>query len=89
MSTAATAASSSPPRPSARQPRLQDVVRRSLGEWRRIGAPSHVLRWLREGVRADWVDGPPAPFHHGVTTFTPEERVWLTEERDRCLGVGA
>ena len=70
-------------------PRLQDAVRRRLGAWRRIGAPSHVLRWLREGVRAEWLDGPPRPFHHGVTTFSPEERRWLSSERDRCLGTGA
>jgi len=70
--------------------RLQDKVRSRLAAWRRIGAPSHVLRWLHEGVRAEWIDGrPPAPFHHGVTTFTPEERHWLTGERDRCLGTGA
>ena len=68
---------------------MQDVVRRRLAAWRRIGAPNHVLRWLREGVRADWLDGPPRPFHHGVTHFTPEERSWLTGERDRCLGTGA
>ncbi len=48
-----------------------------------------MLRLLLEGVRADWLNGPPAPFHFGVSTFTPEERVWLTGERDRCLGTGA
>ena len=69
--------------------RLQDDVRRRLGEWRRIGAPRHVLRWLQQGVRCEWLDGPPAPFHHGVTNFTPDERAWLTTERDRCLGTGA
>ena len=69
--------------------RLQDRVRRRLGAWRRLGAPRHVLRWLREGVRAQWLDGPPAPFHFGVTRFTPEEREWLSGERDRCLATGA
>ena len=62
---------------------------RRLGAGRRIGAPSHVLRWLREGVRADWTDGPPPPFHHGVTRFLPQERTWLSSERDRCLLSGA
>jgi hypothetical protein len=47
------------------------------------------MRWLREGVRAEWIDGPPAPFHHGVSHFTPEEREWVTGERDRCLLSGA
>ena len=73
----------------SRAPGLQDVVRRRLGAWRRIGAPSHVLRWLREGVRVEWENGPPKPFHHGVGSFTPAERTWLTAERDRCLGTGA
>lgn len=73
----------------SRVPRLQDGVRRRLGAWRRIGAPSHVLRWLREGVRVEWENGPPKPFHHGVGSFTPAERTWLTAERDRCLGTGA
>ena len=54
-----------------------------------MGAPRHVLRWLREGVRVEWLDGPPKPFHYGVTTFTPDEREWLTSERDRCLATGA
>ena len=76
-------------RSAAPRERLQDGVRRRLGAWRRIGAPRHVMRWLREGVRAEWLDGPPEPFHHGVTSFTPEEREWLTGERDRCLGTGA
>jgi hypothetical protein len=74
---------------SAPAARLQDLVRRQLGAWRRIGAPRHVLRWLSEGVRAEWLHGPPAPFHFGISTFTPEERVWLSSERDRCLDSGA
>jgi hypothetical protein len=44
---------------------------------------------LREGVRADWLNGPPAPFLFGISTFKPEERVWLTGKRDRCFGAGA
>ena len=75
--------------PPQRHRRLQDAVRRRLGVWRRIGAPKHVLRWLQEGVRVEWENGPPEPFHHGVTSFTPAEREWLTGERDRCLGTGA
>jgi hypothetical protein len=64
-------------------------VRARLGAWRRIGAPNHVMRWLREGVRCDWIAAPPPPFHHGVSRFTPDESAWLTGERDRCLLTGA
>ena len=70
-------------------PSHQERTRRRLAAWRHIGAPSHVMRWLREGVRTDWIDGPPPPFHHGVSRFTPEERDWVTSERDRCLQTGA
>jgi hypothetical protein len=49
-----------------------------------------VLQWLGEGVRVPWNErGPPAPFHHGVASFTSPERSWLTAERDRCLATGA
>jgi len=68
---------------------MQERVRSRLGEWRRIGAPSQVLRWLREGVRAEWLAEPPPPFHHGVSHFSDEERSWVTEERDRSLLSGA
>jgi hypothetical protein len=61
-----------------------------LGNWRRIGASRQVLNWLREGVRVPWNErGPPTPFHHGVASFSPGERAWLTLERDRCLRTGA
>ena len=69
---------------------LWERTRSALSEWRRIGAPGSVLRWLREGVRCEWLDKPPLPFHHGVSrTALGEERRWATAERDRCLGTGA
>ena len=65
-------------------------VRRRLHAWRRIGASRQVLSWLADGVRIPWnARGPPAPFNHGVGSFTPSERAWLTVERDRCFGTGA
>jgi len=65
-------------------------VRSRLAAWRRIGASAQTLRWLGEGVRVPWAEqGPPAPFHHGVSRFTPEERRWLSRERDRCFETGA
>jgi len=49
-----------------------------------------VLRWISQGVTVKWNErGPPAPFHHGVSRFSPDEREWLATERDRCLGTGA
>ena len=77
-----------PPRPPG-LPSHQERTHRRLAAWRHIGAPPHVMRWLREGVRTDWIDGPPPPFHHGVSRFTPEEREWVSFERDRCLQTGA
>ena len=68
---------------------LQCLVRRRLAWWRRIGAPARVLRWLHEGVRCEWVDAPPAPFHHGVSLVAPEDRGWLRDEVRRCLATGA
>ena len=47
------------------------------------------MRWLREGVRAEWIDQPPPPFHHGASRFTDDERQWVSSERDRCLLTGA
>mmetsp|Transcript_20576 Transcript_20576/g.51403 ORF Transcript_20576/g.51403 Transcript_20576/m.51403 type:complete len:274 (-) Transcript_20576:1782-2603(-) len=64
----------------------KDRVRARLSAWQDIGAPRRVLSWLKEGVRVHWNErGPPAPFHHGVSSFTPAERAWLTLERDRYL----
>ena len=70
-------------------PTMQQQVRKRLGVWRKMGAPNHVLRWLREGVRCEWIDAPPPPFHHGVSTFTADDREWVSKERDRCLQTGA
>ena len=64
-------------------------VRRNLAEWRRIGASRKVLRWLNEGVRVQWENGPPPPFHHGVSTFSQEDEDWLAGELPRCLSTGA
>ena len=68
---------------------LQQQVRSKLAAWRQIGAPSHVLRWLREGVRCEWLAEPPPPFHHGVSRVAAEDREWISHERDRCLQTGA
>ena len=64
-------------------------VRASIDFWREIGASPLILRWIREGVRIDWLHRPPPPFHHGVSRTKPEHREWLTAECDRCLLTGA
>jgi hypothetical protein len=64
-------------------------VRASAAFWAEIGAPRHVLRWIREGVRIDWLDQPPPPFNHGISRTRPEHRAWATTECDRCLQTGA
>ena len=65
-------------------------VRSTLAAWRAAGASRQVLRWLGEGVRVPWdVDGPPAPFHHGVSSFTQSERAWLSAEMQRGVATGA
>ena len=35
------------------------------------------------------MDGPPQPFHHGMSSFTQSERRWLWHESHRCRGTGA
>ena len=53
-------------------------VRASINFWREIGASPLILRWIREGVRIDWLHRPPPPFHHGVSRTKPEHVEWLT-----------
>jgi hypothetical protein len=77
-----------PPRPPG-LPTLQQQVRQKIAAWRRIGAPNHVLRWLREGVRCDWIAEPPPPFHHGISRVAADDLEWISAERDRCIQTGA
>ena len=44
---------------------------------------------MSEGVRCEWLDQPPAPFHHGVSRVAPEDRAWLRDEARRCIATGA
>eukprot|EP01052_Picozoa_sp_SAG31_P020359 SAG31_NODE_1526_length_8004_cov_4.741176_5_plen_75_part_00 len=52
-----------------------------------------MLRWIREGVKIDWVDKPPPKFHHGDSLQTDElsddEKYFLSKEVPRCLQAGA
>ena len=82
-----------PAAPQARGSNLKEYhyirVRKQIAEWRRMGASRKVLSWIRDGVRVQWAKGPPAPFHHGTSRFTPPQQAWLAEELGRCLGTGA
>ena len=70
---------------------LQEVARRRIGAWRAAGAGLQTQRWLREGVRLDWVNGPPRPFDHGTSLgdCTAAQLDWLEAEKQRCLETGA
>ena len=68
-------------------------VRRRLNGWRLLGAELKVLRWLRSGVKLEWVERPPGRFHQGESLKTedlsPDERHFLAKEIPRCLTSGA
>eukprot|EP01052_Picozoa_sp_SAG31_P065459 SAG31_NODE_24287_length_485_cov_0.683938_2_plen_127_part_01 len=66
-------------------------LRKRLEAWRLAGATGEVLRWLRQGVRLNWLADPPAKFHQGdsCTTPTPDEDHFLDKEISRCLRTGA
>ena len=64
-------------------------VRNRIAEWRKAGASRKVLSWIERGVPLQWQNGPPQPFHHGVSRFTPSQQDWLATELPRCLGTGA
>ena len=68
-------------------------VRRRLNGWRLLGAELKVLRWLRSGVKLEWLERPPGRFHQGESLKTedlsPDERHFLAKEIPRCLTPGA
>ena len=49
------------------------------------------MRWLREGVKMDWLKRPPPPFHQGdsLVELNEEEESFLSREIPRCLKSGA
>eukprot|EP00873_Tetraselmis_striata_P014282 jgi/Tetstr1/434546/TSEL_023637.t1 len=46
---------------------MRHRVRRNLQAWAYIGAGRKVVDMVRNGVRIPVKDGPPAPFHQGVS----------------------
>lgn len=68
-------------------------MRRRWRTWAALGAPSRVLRWIREGFRVPWRQGPPRGFHMGESlrpgTLSSEEENFIRPEIRRLLSVGA
>eukprot|EP01050_Picozoa_sp_SAG11_P048444 SAG11_NODE_25921_length_352_cov_0.711462_1_plen_63_part_10 len=62
-----------------------------MRRWALRGAGRDVMRWLREGVKMDWLQKPPPPFHQGdsLTRLTQEEQAFVDREIPRCLKSGA
>ena len=62
-----------------------------MRRWCLRGAGQDVMRWLREGVKMDWLSKPPPPFHQGdsLTTMSEEEETFVKKEIPRCLSSGA
>ena len=76
-------------RTAAQQPCLSRRLRDSVDAWERIGASSHVLSWIREGVPVEFDYGPPPPYRHHSAPLEASEAVWWTKEKLRLLGSGA
>ena len=70
---------------------LRHRLARRLGAWESAGASSHVLSWLREGMRLPWMREPPAPFHQGQSLVgaSTEQRAFLLPEMQRLMDKGA
>jgi hypothetical protein len=62
-----------------------------MRNWCLRGAGRDVMRWLREGVKMDWLSKPPPPFHQGdsLTNLSKEEETFVKKEIPRCLSSGA
>ena len=62
-----------------------------MRNWCLRGAGQDVMRWLREGVKMDWLSKPPPPFHQGdsLTNLSEEEETFVKKEIPRCLSSGA
>ena len=64
-------------------------MRTQLREWRRIGAPETVLRWIAEGVHVQFAK-PLSPFHFKpYDDLTQEQTSWLAAEKQRLFALGA
>ena len=53
-----------------------------------------MLRWIREGARCEWLQGPPPPFNNGISLAGPSDlsaaqSAFLEAEVQRCYETGA
>ena len=83
-----------PPAPAAATPYLRHKLRQRLGAWRAAGASPQVLRWISEGARCEWLQGPPPAFDHGVSftgarSLTTEQQAFFEKELLRNYETGA
>ncbi|KAK3237728.1 hypothetical protein CYMTET_52220 [Cymbomonas tetramitiformis] len=64
---------------------------RFLGRERRDQGGAEVLQWVSRGAKINWLQGPSAPFDHGVLLRdqTLTQQTWLEKEAQRHLDNGA
>ena len=68
---------------------LYAVVKDHLHNWEAIGAPPHVLSWIREGVHFETTEDVP-PFFHAQLSHSPEAlQYWNTKLKPHYLASGA
>lgn len=48
-----------------------------------------MLDWIQQGVRVQWQQGPPRPFHHGISRLDPDAQEWWRSESQRYRATGA
>ena len=69
--------------------KVWEETRRCAAAWKEEGAGTVVMKWITEGARADWQDGPPPPFRQTTRPMSKPKMKFLQGERDRWLAVGA
>eukprot|EP00878_Enallax_costatus_P047198 GHUV01057632.1.p1 GENE.GHUV01057632.1~~GHUV01057632.1.p1 ORF type:complete len:252 (-),score=38.65 GHUV01057632.1:285-1040(-) len=59
-------------------------------QWQSIGASSHVVQWLKHGVKVEWLGGrPPPPFSKSPLPCTKsQQQWWLCTEAPRLKKLG-
>ena len=64
-------------------------VRACVDQWRQVGASSHVLSWINEGVPVEFNDGPPPAYCYKSIPLEGAESVWWEKEKLRLQTAGA
>ena len=77
-------------KPAAGAPCLAQRVRDNIACWDRMGASSHVLRWISEGVPVEFgPDGPPPEYRLHSAPLEPAQATWWGQEKERLRASGA